>query len=251
MRVLILCGGQGTRLREETEWKPKPLVEIGGRPILWHIMKGYAQHGLRDFVLLLGYKGEMIKRYFLDYHLLTSDITVKLGKRDELHVHGRGQDDHDVDWSVTMVDTGTQAMTGARIARARRHIEGERFMLTYGDGVCDLDLKKLEEHHRRHGKLATVQGERVARFAEKPSASGGYINGGFFVFERGFLDYLATDDDCILESKPLERAAAEGQLHMYPHDGFWHCMDTLRDVNHLNELWASGHAPWKTWADGG
>jgi glucose-1-phosphate cytidylyltransferase len=260
VRVLILCGGLGTRLREETEFKPKPLVEIGGRPILWHIMKSYAQHGYRDFVLLLGYKGELIKRYFLDYHLLTRDVTVKLGSRESVQFHAG---ERELDWTVTMVDTGARSMTGARVARAARWVEGDRFMLTYGDGVSDVDLKKLEEFHLAHGKLATVtgvrpparfgdlivEGDQVNRFAEKPASGGGHINGGFFVFERAALDYLSQDETCALEGPPLERLATDGQLKMFAHDGYWHPMDTLRDVGHLNELWAKGSAPWKSWAD--
>ena len=262
MRVLILCGGLGTRLREETEFRPKPMVEIGGRPILWHIMKGYAAHGFNDFVLLLGYKGEIIKRYFLDYQLLTSDVTVRLGAGHEVQVHSRNPE-LDVDWKVTMVDTGAAAQTGARIAKAKRYIDGDRFLLTYGDGVANVDLGKLLEFHQAHGKLVTVtgvhpparfgnfelDGDQVTRFAEKPLVGDGYINGGFFVLEKAALDYLSTEDGCALEQAPLERLARDGQLRMFAHDRFWQCMDTLRDVGHLNELWASRNAPWKTWTE--
>lgn len=257
MRVLILCGGLGTRLREETEFRPKPMVEVGGHPILWHIMRGYARHGFNDFVLLLGYKGEHIKRYFLDYRVLTSDLTVKLGKP-EVQFHAR---EKDLDWTVTMVDTGAKAMTGARIARAAQHLSGDRFMVTYGDGVSDLDIGALTRFHASHGKLATVtgvrpparfgdlttEGDKVLRFAEKPHSAGGYINGGFFVFERKFLDYLSTDESCTLEQRPLEKLAQDDELRMFAHDGFWHPMDTLRDTTHLTELWNTGKAPWKTW----
>jgi len=254
MRVLILCGGFGTRLRDESEFRPKPMVEIGGRPILWHIMSGYARHGFTDFVLLLGYKGEMIRRYFLDYHSMTTDATVSLARPGEVRLHGNVGED----WQVTLVDTGARTMTGGRIARAARHVDGGTFMLTYGDGVSDVDFRELLAFHRAHGRVATitgvhpparfgdlaVEGNVVRRFAEKPVVSDGYVNGGFFVFERRVLDYLDPGEDCILESKPLERLAAEGQLRMFGHPGFWQCMDTPRDMALLNDLWNSGRAPW-------
>jgi glucose-1-phosphate cytidylyltransferase len=235
-------------------------VDVGGRPILWHIMKGFAAQGFRDFVLLLGYKGDLIKKFFLDYHLLTNDFTIRVGARDDVKIHAR---EPDLDWTVTLADTGPRTMTGGRIKRAERYLDGDRFMVTYGDGVADLDFRKLLAFHQQHGKLATVtgvkpparfgdlevQGDRVVRFAEKPAAQIGHINGGFFVFERRVLDYLSADEDEILESKPLERLAAEGNLRMYQHAGFWQCMDTQRDVNLLNGLWNSGSAPWKTWQD--
>ena len=261
MQILILCGGLGTRLREETEFRPKPLVQVGPRPILWHIMKSYAQHGFKDFVLLLGYKGEMIREYFLNYHSMNCDVTVALDKPGHLAYHGNVRE---TDWRVTLVDTGARTMTGGRIARAARFIDGDRFCVTYGDGLANLDFGKQQRFHKEHGKLATitgvhspprfgglaVQGEIVTRFAEKehrPDEQ--YINGGFFVFERKFLDYLSPDEDCILEREPLEKAARDDQLRMYPHTDYWQCMDTQRDFQLLNEQWASGEAPWKTWPD--
>jgi glucose-1-phosphate cytidylyltransferase len=230
------------------------MVEIGGRPILWHIMSGYARYGFTDFVLLLGYKGELIRRYFLDYHYMETDVTVSLARPGEVTLHGNPG----VDWKVTLVDTGARTMTGARVARAARYIDGDTFMLTYGDGVSNVDLRELLAFHRSHGRIATitgvhpparfgdlaVEGTVVRRFAEKPVVTDGYINGGFFVFQRRFLDYLDPAEDCILESRPLERLASEGQLRMFAHGGFWQCMDTPRDVTLLNELWSSGRAPW-------
>jgi len=258
MKVVILCGGQGTRLREETEYRPKPMVTIGERPILWHIMKGYAHHGFREFVLCLGYKGDHIKEYFYDYEVLNNDFTVELGAERKVEVH-RNHDE--VGWKVTLADTGEHAMTGARVKRVARFLDGDRFMLTYGDGVADLDVQALLRFHESHGKIGTVTGVhpiarfgelrlddgRVAAFNEKPQLKDNYINGGFFVFERAFLDYLDEDAGCILEREPLERLVADGQLMTYVHDGFWHCMDTFRDFKLLNEWWAGGAAPWKIW----
>ncbi len=259
MKVVILCGGLGTRLRNETEFRPKPMVEIGGRPLLWHIMKLYGHHGHDDFVLALGYKGEQIKHYFLNYEAMTRDVTVRLGEASGVTLHGRSIEP----WSVTLVDTGTAAMTGARVKRIERYVDGETFMLTYGDGVGDIDLGKLIAFHRRHGRIATVtgvrppsrfgelltSGTRVVEFGEKPSISQGYINGGFFVFNRAVFGYLSDDDGCVLEREPLERLAKDHQLEMYPHEGSWQCMDTPRDLQHLQESWERG-APWKVWADG-
>jgi glucose-1-phosphate cytidylyltransferase len=258
MQTLILCGGMGTRLREETEYRPKPMVEIGGRPILWHIMKCYATHGFTDFVICLGYKGETIKEYFLNYEAMNNDFTVELGKPNSVSfydAHGENG------WRVTLVDTGIQTMTGARIKRASRYLSGDRFMVTYGDGVSDVDLRTLVAFHDRSKTLATVtgvhpssrfgellvQGDRVEQFSEKPQTHEGLINGGFFVFERQALEFLSDDPDCVLEREPLERLAAGGQLSVYQHHGFWQCMDTYRDYQHLNNLWDSGHAEWKQW----
>lgn len=258
MQTLILCGGMGTRLREETEYRPKPMVEIGGRPILWHIMKSYAAHGFTDFVLCLGYKGERIKEYFLHYEAMHSDFTVELGRADgpRLHAaHGEGG------WRVTLADTGLHTMTGARIKRAARYITGDRFMLTYGDGVSDVDIRGLVEYHARAGTIGAVtgvrpssrfgelltDGGRVVQFSEKPQTHEGLVNGGFFVFRREFLDYLDDDPGCVLEKDPLERLAADGQLAVYTHRGFWQCMDTYRDHQLLTHLWDSGEAPWKQW----
>ena len=259
MRVLILCGGQGTRLREETEFRPKPLIDVGGRPILWHIMKHYARYGFREFVLLLGYKGEMIRQYFLNYHTMNCDVTVALDRPGDLRFHGTVRE---TDWRVTLVDTGLRSLTGARIARAARHIDGDRFLVTYGDGVTDVDLASLVRFHQQQGKIGTVtgvhapgrfgdltvEGDLVKHFVEKPEGTD-FINGGFFIFERAVLDYLSEDEQCLLEREPLERLARAGQLSMFRHDGFWQCIDTYRDFTLLNELWESRRAPWKTWSD--
>ena len=258
MSTLILCGGLGTRLREETEYRPKPMVEVGGRPMLWHIVKIYAAHGFTDFVLLVGYRGERIKEYFLNYEAMHRDFTITLGDPNSLQFHDAHQDES---WRVTIVDTGHQTMTGARIKRAAKHIRGDRFMVTYGDGVSDVDLRALVRSHETSRHLATVtgvrppsrfgelvvQGDRVGQFSEKPQMHEGFINGGFFVFERGVLDYLSEDAGCVLEAEPLERLTADQQLGVYRHTGFWQCMDTYRDLQLLNQLWESGHAPWKRW----
>jgi glucose-1-phosphate cytidylyltransferase len=255
--VVILCGGMGTRLREETEYRPKPMVEIGGRPILWHIMKMYERAGFTDFVLCLGYKGDVIKEYFRSYETMNGDFTVQLGRPHSVVYH----DQHVEEWSVTLTDTGQQSMTGARIKRAARYVDAERFMVTYGDGVADIDIGALLDFHRRAGTMATVTGVRppsrfgelttdgslVQQFKEKPQADEGLVNGGFFVFERQFLDYLTDDPACVLEHEPLERLAGERQLSVYQHGGFWHSMDTFRDFQYLNQLWNTDAAPWKTW----
>ena len=247
----------GTRLREETEFRPKPLVEIGGKPILWHIMKIYAHHGCKEFVLCLGYKGHLIKEYFLNYRLMQSDFTLRLDSPDHPHFH---EESDPVNWSITFAETGADAMTGARVKRVEKYIPEETFFLTYGDGVADIDVTKLLEFHRGHGKIATVTGVRtnsrygelsvldgrVRRFSEKPQSEEGYISGGFFVFQRQLFDYLADDDGCVLEVGALEKLTQEGQLMSYLHPGYWHCMDTYRDFIALNELWKQG-APWKVW----
>jgi len=258
--VLILCGGQGTRIRGVADDVPKPMMEIGGLPVLWHIMKGYAAHGFRDFVLLLGYRGEVIRRFFLNYRAMMCDISVTLGSPGKVEFLSRHREE---DWKVTLVQTGADAMTGARVFRGARHVRGGTFLATYGDGVSDLDIGKLLAFHRRHGRLATITGVlppgrfgelrtkagRVIEFREKPQLAEGAINGGFFVFERGFVKrYLADDDRIILERDPLMRCAADGQLMMYRHDGFWQPMDTYREWVILNDLWKSGKAPWKIWA---
>ena len=258
MDVIILCGGLGTRLREETEFRPKPLVEIGGRPILWHIMKVFGHQGLRDFILALGYKGNLIKEYFLNYEAMNNDVEVQLGARASIKYLG----EHDEqDYSVKLVDTGLSAMTGARVARVQRHVRGERFMVTYGDGLADIDLGKLIAFHTAHKRLATVTTVRVAgrfgvieaadegqvtRFREKPTEDN-WISAGYFVFERGVFDYLTPSDECVLEKEPLERLARDGQLMAYRHLGEFQPMDTYRDHVALNELWARGKAPWKIW----
>ena len=251
MKVVILAGGLGTRLAEETELKPKPMVEIGGRPILWHVMEIYAIHGYNEFIVALGYKGEVIKNYFLNYYYLRNDVSIRLSNG-QVEVHDGSRED----WLVHLIDTGLYTQTGGRIKRLAPWI-AETFMLTYGDGVADIDIPELVAFHRGHGKLATVtavppparfgglkfQGDRVARFEEKPQIGQGWINGGFFVLEPGVLDYI-EGDETFFERGPLERLAAEGQLMAYRHAGFWQCMDTLRDVRLLESLWESGEAPW-------
>jgi glucose-1-phosphate cytidylyltransferase len=258
MKVVILCGGLGTRLREETEFRPKPMVKIGTKPILWHIMKTYAHYGLKDFVLCLGYKGEVIKEYFYNYEMYSNDFAVFLGKQRSIEVH----DSHnELGWRVTLIDTGERALKGARIKRIERLIDVEHFCLTYGDGVANLDIRRLLEFHMNHGKIGTVTGVRppslfgelqvrgnqVALFTEKPQTSSGLISGGFFVFSRKIFDYLWSGDDCDLEQGPLEKLALDGQLMVYEHHGEWACMDTYRDFEHLNGLWTTGRAFWKVW----
>jgi len=259
MKVAILAGGVGTRLVEETEVKPKPMVTIGGRPILWHIMMHYASYGFDDFVVALGYKGDVIKRYFVDFCSLSSDMTVDLAKGEvKSHLNGR----HRCDWSIDLIDTGSATLTGGRIKRLAPYLNNETFMLTWGDGVADVNLRQLMEFHRAHGKLATVtavrpparfgrlemQGDQVASFTEKPQLGEGWINGAFFVLEPGVMDYI-DGDDTQWEREPLERLAADGQLMAYKHTSFWQCIDTLRDKKLLETLWDAGNAPWKTWED--
>ncbi len=257
MKVVILAGGLGTRLSEETTVRPKPMVEIGGRPVLWHIMKIYAHHGFGDFVVCLGYKGEAIKHYFLNYYYLHNNLDLSLRDGRVAVRGGAGED-----WRVTLVDTGLATQTGGRLRRVRRFVGEEAFCLTYGDGVADIDIRELTAFHRRHGRLATVTAvrpparfggldlheDRVVAFREKPQAGEGWVNGGFFVFEPGVFDYVGGDDS-VLERAPLENLARDGQLMAYRHEGFWQCMDTLRDVNTLNQLWASGKAPWQVWRE--
>jgi glucose-1-phosphate cytidylyltransferase len=259
MKVVILCGGQGTRLREETEVKPKPMVEIGGLPILWHIMKLYAQHSVKDFVLCLGYKGYMIKSFFLNYETRRTDVTVRLGRGHGIDFHTS----HDEEgWAVTLAETGEAAQTGARLRRAAAYLDDGPFCLTYGDGLGNVDIDALIRFHRSHGKIGTVtavrppgrfgelriEGRKVTGFAEKPQVSEGFINGGFFVFERRFIEHYIDDrDDAILEREPLQRLAADGELMVWPHEGFWQPMDTYREWKLLEELWASGQAPWRIW----
>jgi glucose-1-phosphate cytidylyltransferase len=255
MKVVILAGGVGTRLVEETEIKPKPMVEIGGRPILWHIMMHYAHYGFRDFYIALGHKGEFIKKYFLDWAALNSDLSVNLRTGDV-----RRQGGERPDWNVHLIDTGIDTLTGGRIKRLAPHVGGETFMLTWGDGVGDVDLHELLAFHRAHGRLATVtaarpparfghlrfDGDCVLEFSEKPQTEEGWINAAFFVLEPGVFDYI-DGDDTHWERKPMERLAADRQLMAYRHTSFWQCMDTLRDKRLLQELWDTGRAPWKTW----
>ncbi|MCX5829425.1 MAG: glucose-1-phosphate cytidylyltransferase [Deltaproteobacteria bacterium] len=258
MKVVIFCGGSGTRLREETEFRPKPMVNIGTRPILWHLMKLYASQGFSDFVLALGYKGDMIKNYFVHYEVMNNDITIELGKPDCCVIHNSHPE---AGWKITLADTGEKAMKGARLKRVENYIDGDTFMVTYGDGLANIDLKALLSYHKGHGKLATVtginpasrfgvlklSGDRVTSFQEKPSVPKGMVNGGFFVFKRGIFDYLSQDDDCDLEVGALEKIARDGELMTYRHTEFWACMDTQRDMEYLNELWSHGKAEWKRW----
>jgi len=258
MKVVILCGGLGTRLREETEFRPKPMVEIGGRPILWHIMKIYTHYGYKDFILCLGYKDEIIKEYFYNYKLINNDFTIELGDNKDIEIHG---DHGEKGWRVTLADTGGKALKGARLKRVEKYIDGKQFMMTYGDGVANIDIHSLLAFHNSHGKLATVtgvnpasrfgelktKGNQVENFSEKPKTSSGLISGGFFVFNKGIFDYLSTDDNCDLEIGPLEEIARKGQLMVYKHRGFWACMDTLRDMDYLNKLWNENKASWKVW----
>ncbi|MBP1649381.1 MAG: glucose-1-phosphate cytidylyltransferase [Bacteroidetes bacterium] len=257
MKVGILAGGVGTRLVEETEVKPKPMVEIGGRPILWHIMRHYAHFGFKDFVVALGYKGEVIKKYMVDYSSLNSNLTVKLNTG-RVDIHGG----YRPDWTVDLVDTGMATLTGGRIKRLQPYLGDETFMLTWGDGVSDVNLTDLLEFHKKHGKLATLtavrpparfghlvfNGDQVAQFSEKPQTMEGWINGAFFVLEPEVFDYI-DGDDTQWEKEPMERLAADGQLMAYRHTSFWQCMDTLRDKKLLEELWHTGKAPWKIWED--
>lgn len=257
MKVIILCGGQGTRLREETEYRPKPMVEIGGRPILWHIMKIYAHFGFRDFVLCLGYRGNTIKEYFLNYEAMNNDFTICLGKLGAVAYHG---DHNEQDFHVTLVDTGENTMTGGRIKRVQKYISDDIFIVTYGDGLIDVNVRDLVGFHKSHGKLATVTTVRpvsrygildirdnadVSGFVEKPQIDG-WISAGFFVFDRRIFEYL-DGDDCVLEQLPLSRLASEGQLAAFRHDGFFFAMDTYREYLHLNSIWADGKSPWKVW----
>lgn len=258
MKAVILAGGLGSRLAEETTVRPKPMVEIGGRPILWHIMKIYAAHGITDFVVCLGYKGYVIKEYFANYFLHASDVTFDLA-RNEVEIHHAEAEP----WRVTLVDTGEASMTGGRLLRVRDYLDGERFCFTYGDAVADIDLTTLLAHHEREGRQATVtavqppgrwgalrldDGDRVVGFEEKPpgDADGAWINGGFFVLEPATID-LVDHDGTHWEVEPMERLTSAGELSAYRHRGFWQAMDTLRDRNLLEQLWAEGRAPWKMW----
>lgn len=259
IKVVILCGGLGTRLREETEFRPKPMIEIGGKPILWHIMKIYSHYGFRDFILCLGYKGEMIKEYFYNYKVLSNDFTIKLGGQNTVKIHDNQKSEN---WRVTLVDTGNRAAKGARLKRIEKFIDSKLFMVTYGDGVADINIKTLVHFHKSHGKLATLTGvnpvllrfgelkirdNTVISFKEKPKDSPRLINGGFFVFNKKIFNYLSPDDDCDLEVGVLEKLVEERQLMVYKNKGFWSCMDTVRDMDYLNELWYKDKAEWKVW----
>jgi glucose-1-phosphate cytidylyltransferase len=256
VRAVILAGGMGTRLREETEYRPKPMVEIGGRPILWHIMKNLAQQGLNDFVICLGYKGDQIRDFFLNYESRISDVTIQLGKNGTSIIHGRSLEE---DWRITLADTGLETMTGGRLHAVQNYLSEDRFLCTYGDGLADINLNSLLNFHLQHGKLATVTSVRpitrfgaleisdddtVLNFSEKPRAEK-WINGGFFVFEPTIFNYL--NKDSILEREPLELVARQGQLKAFKHEGFWQPMDTYREMQDLNSMWDSTIAPWKNW----
>lgn len=260
MKVVILCGGQGTRIRDVSEDLPKPMIPVGGRPILWHIMKLYAAQGFHDFILCLGYKGHVIKDFFLNYEARMADVTITLGRDRALEYHGSVEEDG---WKVTLADTGLNALTGTRLSAIRNYVgDDEEFFMTYGDGVGDVDLAALLAFHRSHGRVATVTGVRppgrfgemmadgqgqVAEFNEKPQATGGTISGGFFVFKRKVFDYLAADANQMLEEEPMRALVRDGQLMLFRHDGFWQCMDTYRDYALLNSLWDGGKAPWRMW----
>jgi glucose-1-phosphate cytidylyltransferase len=256
MKVLLLAGGFGSRLSEETDVRPKPMAEIGGKPILWHIMKIYSHYGFNEFVILLGYKGYYIKEYFANYFLHQSDVTINLATN-KMEVHSNSSEP----WIVTLLETGQNTMTGGRILRARDHIGDKPFLLTYGDGVADIDVRALVRYHQSHGKLITMtavqpegrfgalqrdENNRVEAFLEKPKGDGSWINGGFFVCEPGVLDYI-EDDSTVFEQRPLQRLAEDGELYTYNHNSFWKCMDTLRDKVVLNDLWNTGSAEWKVW----
>ncbi|MEO7433190.1 MAG: glucose-1-phosphate cytidylyltransferase [Dokdonella sp.] len=255
MKAVILAGGFGTRISEESAVRPKPMIQIGGKPVLWHVLKLYSQHGIHDFIICLGYKGYMVKEYFANYFLHTSDVTFDLA-RNKMEVHHR----HAEPWRVTLVDTGEQTQTGGRLKRAAEYLDSETFCFTYGDGLSNVDMTAQIAFHRERGTLATVcavqppgrfgaldiDGHRISRFTEKPQGDGSWINGGFFILERDALHHIGGDET-VWEREPLEALARDGQLSAYTHEGFWQPMDTLRDKIKLEELWQSGDAPWKTW----
>lgn len=257
MQVVILCGGLGTRLREETEFRPKPMVPIGGQPVLWHIMKLYAHFGHKEFILCLGYKGEVIKEYFRNYHWNTSDVTIRLGRSPKIKYHTRHGEE---DWSVTLIDTGQQTQTGGRLKRALRHIDTDTFLFTYGDGLINSDINESIKFHRAHRAIVTmtavqpagrfgdltVDEHTITSFREKPEQESSFINGGFMVLEKSIDRYL-SDDACILEREPLSALATEGQVKAFKHSGFWQCMDTYREQQMLDAMWTQHQAPWKVW----
>lgn len=257
MKVVILCGGLGTRLREETEFRPKPMVPVGNRPILWHIMKFYAHYGFKEFILCLGYKGEVIKEYFYNYQQYNNDVTLKLGPKPHITYHNQHEEE---DWQVTLVDTGQTTQTGGRVRRALAHIPDDEFLLTYGDGLCNVPVPELVKFHRANGALATltavrptgrfgelsIEGDAVTSFREKPETEAGYVNGGFFVLNKKIGNYIGGDETSF-EFEALPKIAAEKKLTAFRHDGYWQCMDNLREVEVLNKLWQDGKAPWKVW----
>ncbi|MDO4513759.1 MAG: glucose-1-phosphate cytidylyltransferase [Lachnospiraceae bacterium] len=259
MKAVILAGGLGTRISEESHLKPKPMIEIGGQPILWHIMKIYSHYGINDFVICCGYKGHVIKEYFADYYLYRSDVTFDFSNGNSMTVHSNEAEP----WRVTLADTGLNSQTGARLKKIQKYIGNETFMMTYGDGVSDIDLNCLIEHHRESGMMVTLTGVQpggrygvldldkngiaVSGFREKAQEDGGWINAGFMVMEPGVFDYVQANDECVFERTPLERLASEGRLGVYKHTGFWKCMDTQRDKVQLEEMWECGNAAWKIW----
>ena len=258
MKAVILAGGYGTRISEESHLRPKPMIEIGGMPILWHIMKWYSKFGINEFIICAGYKQDIIKKWFADYFIHTSDITFDFTSGNKVIVHSQYAEP----WKVTVVDTGLDTMTGGRIKRIAKYIGNEAFCLTYGDGVCDVDISALMDFHKEQGRVVTltgvqpegrfgimdIEGVQIQSFREKDREDTGWINGGYMVVEPTIFDYI-DGDDCILERKPLETLAAEGRLDCYKHDGFWQCMDTMRDHEKLEEMWASKSAPWKIWKE--
>ncbi len=258
-KVVILCGGEGTRLREETEYKPKPMVTVGGLPILWHIMKTYSFYGYNDFVLCLGYKGDAIKQFFLTHELMHNDVTIKLGDRGQDVVHKGGDPEN---WTITFAETGLKSMTGSRVKRIEKYINGDDFFMTYGDGLADSNIRKEFEFHRKTGKIGTLtavhpqskyglikpgKGDLVEKFVEKPVLYD-YVNGGFYVFKKDIFDYLSQDEGCVLEREPFTKLVEEKQLAIYRHEGFWYGMDTYKDYLELNRMWDEGRRPWKVWS---
>ena len=258
MKVVILCGGEGTRLREETEYKPKPMVTVGGLPIIWHIMKTYSHYGFNEFVICLGYKGEMIKQFFLNHELMHNDVTIRTGDRKQDVIH-RGADSED--WTITFAETGLKSMTGSRIKRVEKYIDSDDFLVTYGDGLTNASIADILAFHRRMGTVATLTGVhpqsrfglikpgkdgRVESFMEKPVLYD-FVNGGFYAFKKDMFDYLDKDESCVLERKPLETLVKKKQLAMYRHEDFWYAMDTYKDYLDLNRMWDDGNRPWKVW----
>jgi glucose-1-phosphate cytidylyltransferase len=255
MQAVILCGGMGTRIRDVADDIPKPMIPIGGKPILWHILNGYARHGITEFILCLGHKSWIIKRWFLDYHLSHSDFTIRLDTPEKIQIHGNAAVEN---WQITFAETGQETMTGCRIKRIEKYIRGNTFMLTYGDGVSDVNLTNLLAFHRAHGHIGTttavrqpgrfgeldLHGHEVAQFIEKPPVSPGWVSGGFFVFNRKFFERLEDDPELIFERQPLHNLARDGELQAYKHEGFWHPMDNSRDFKYLNDLYAAGNPPW-------
>ncbi|MCX6666297.1 MAG: glucose-1-phosphate cytidylyltransferase [Euryarchaeota archaeon] len=256
--VIILCGGRGSRLSEETETKPKPMVEIGGKPILWHIMKTYAHYNFTKFILALGYRGDYIKKYFYDYRITSNDFTLEMHPDRSPKIHNIPEEN---EWEITFVDTGLETLKGARIKRVEKHIKSDNFHLTYGDGVSDVNIKRLFDYHTAHNNIGTLtavrppsrfgeinlSGDKILSFEEKPQLGTSYINGGFFVFKREFFDYVQPNIDCDFEFGPLQKLAHDGRLYAFKHEGFWQCMDNIRERDYLNKLWDENKAKWKVW----